>query len=52
MRKAVNMEAMKNVFMKIWKIRSGLSVREVGERLFLFQFEDSLEKDRVLQQQP
>ena len=27
-------------------------VREVGERLFLFQFEDGVEKDRVLQKQP
>ena len=36
MRKNVNMEAMKTVFKKIWKLRSGVLVREVGERLFLF----------------
>ena len=27
-------------------------VREVGERLFLFQFDDCLEKNRVFQKQP
>ena len=52
MRKNVNMEAMKMVFVKLWKIKAGISIREVGERLFIFQFEDEVEKDRVLQKQP
>ena len=52
MKKNVNMEAMKVVFTKLWKIREGMSVREVGERLFIFHFENVREKDRVLQKQP
>ena len=52
MRKTVNVEAMKNVFIKIWKLTRGLSVREVGDRLYLFYFDDLLEKDRAFQKQP
>ena len=52
MRKTVNVEAMKNVFIKIWKLTGGLSVREVGDKLYLFYFDDPLEKDKALQKQP
>ncbi|XWS13549.1 hypothetical protein CRYUN_Cryun36dG0046500 [Craigia yunnanensis] len=52
MKKPVNLEAMKNIFMKVWKIQGGMNVNEVRERLFIFQFDDLLEKDRVLQKQP
>ena len=37
-RKPMNVEVMKIVFMKIWKISSSLTIREVGERLSLFNF--------------
>ena len=46
------MEAMKMVFVKLWRIKAGISIREVGERLFIFQFEDEVEKDCILQKQP
>ena len=52
LRLAVNIEAMKNVFLKIWKIKFGLTIREVGEKLFLFLFENDLEKYKVFQKQP
>ena len=52
MRKLVNLEAMKTVFMKVWNMSSGLTIREVGERLHVFQFNDGIAKDRVLQKQP
>ncbi|XWS10326.1 hypothetical protein CRYUN_Cryun39dG0066600 [Craigia yunnanensis] len=45
MGKYVNMEAMKMVFVKLWKINAGISIRDVRERLFIFQFEDEVEKD-------
>ncbi|OMO59975.1 hypothetical protein CCACVL1_24498 [Corchorus capsularis] len=35
-----------------WKLEYTLTVLEVGERVFLFQFEDELERDRVLVNQP
>ena len=50
--KAVNVEAMMNVLLKIWKISTGLSIREVGERLFIFHFVDPRNKERVIQRQP
>ncbi|XWS24208.1 hypothetical protein CRYUN_Cryun28dG0081000 [Craigia yunnanensis] len=45
MKKPVNMEAMRNVFTKIWKVFVGLSIREVDERMFIFHFEDRVEKE-------
>ena len=48
----MNIDAMRNVFLKIWRLKSVLTIKEAGERLFLFHFEDDLEKDRVFQKQP
>ena len=50
--KRVNLEAMKNVLSTIWKIFSSMVIKEVGERLFVFQFEDNMEKERVVMKQP
>ena len=52
LRRAVNIEAMRNVFLNICRLKFGLIIREVGERRFLFYFENKLEKDRVFQKQP
>ena len=52
LRKMVNVEAMKNVFQKIWKVFAGLYIREVGERLFIFHFDKLMDKERVIQKQP
>ena len=43
---------MKNVLSMIWKVSSGMVVKEVGERLFVFQFEDNMDKERVFMKQP
>ncbi|XWS71129.1 hypothetical protein CRYUN_Cryun03dG0112000 [Craigia yunnanensis] len=45
---SINVEAMKNFLYNIWKLRAGLVVKEVGDRVFIFQFEDEYEKDRIL----
>ncbi|XVE98992.1 hypothetical protein REPUB_Repub03eG0157600 [Reevesia pubescens] len=44
-RKPVNKEAMHNVLFMIWKLQGQLQVTEVGERLFMFAFDDECEKD-------
>ena len=49
--RVVNMEAMRNVFSKIWKLSGALSIKEVGEKVYLFRFEKWVEKERVLYQQ-
>ena len=50
--KRVNVEAMNNVLSIVWKITFGMAIKEVGERLFVFQFEDNIEKERVVMKQP
>ena len=50
--KRVNVEVMKNVLSIIWRISSGMVIKEVGERLFVFQFEDNMENERVVMKQP
>ncbi|XWS20362.1 hypothetical protein CRYUN_Cryun31cG0095000 [Craigia yunnanensis] len=49
---AVNLEAMKTVLQKVWKVLSGLIIKEVKEQIFVFQFENLIEKDRTLVKQP
>ena len=41
----VNVEVMKNVLSNIWKLSSGLTIKEVGSRSFIFQFEDNMEEE-------
>ena len=48
----INLEAMKAILYDIWKISHGLEVKEVGDKMYVFQFEDRSEKDKVLVRQP
>ena len=50
--KKVNVEAVKNVLGNIWKIAAGMTIKEVRDRLYVFHFEDNLEKERVRLRQP
>ncbi|XWS16449.1 hypothetical protein CRYUN_Cryun34aG0088500 [Craigia yunnanensis] len=49
--KRANVEVMKNVLSTIWKMTLGMTVKEVGMRLYMFHFEDNVEKERVLMRQ-
>ncbi|XVF37799.1 hypothetical protein REPUB_Repub20aG0042000 [Reevesia pubescens] len=40
------------VFTKVWRIQSGLQIREVGDKLFIFHFANHTIKDRILLSQP
>ena len=51
-KKVVNKEAMKNVFSPIWKFMGDLQMTEVGDKVFIFQFDVWCVKERVLIQQP
>ncbi|XWS50373.1 hypothetical protein CRYUN_Cryun12cG0082400 [Craigia yunnanensis] len=46
--KKVNVGAMKNVICNAWKVSTSMIIKEVGNRLFVFQFRDTMEKERVL----
>ena len=48
----VNMEAMKNVLCNVWKSFFGMSIKEVRDRLYIFKFENQMEKEKVLMKQP
>ena len=50
--KGFNVEAMKTVFQKIWKLTSGFHIKEVGDGIFVFLFNDRMDKERVNQRQP
>ncbi|OMP10859.1 hypothetical protein COLO4_04212 [Corchorus olitorius] len=51
-RRAVNIEVMRNILHWVWKLSGGLQIQAVGDKLFIFQFEKEIEKDRVFQQSP
>ena len=44
----INLEVMKSVLHQVWKLACGLEIKEVGDNVFVFQFEEEAEKDRVL----
>ena len=46
------MEAMKSILKNVWKISSRLVIKVIGDKVYVFQFEDVVEKDRVLIRQP
>ena len=46
------MEAMKNALCNVWKSIFGMSNKEVRDRLYIFKFENQMDKERVLMRQP
>ncbi|XWS30332.1 hypothetical protein CRYUN_Cryun24cG0108200 [Craigia yunnanensis] len=51
-KRIINQEAIRTVFYKIWKLASWLTINEVGDKVFIFKFDDEYEKDKVLVKQP
>ncbi|OMO77990.1 hypothetical protein CCACVL1_14715 [Corchorus capsularis] len=47
-----NVEVLQNVMAQASRVVQGFQVKEVGDRLFVFQFKDDIEKDIVLVNQP
>ncbi|KAL2907049.1 Gag polyprotein [Bienertia sinuspersici] len=47
-----NIEAMKNVLRASWKPIKGMTVREIDKNLFVFQFFNHLDKEKVINQSP
>ncbi|OMO61454.1 hypothetical protein CCACVL1_23510 [Corchorus capsularis] len=52
LKKPAHVDGLRNVLHQAWRLEGDLIVQEVGERLFVFEFQDALEKDRVLVSQP
>ncbi|OMO97030.1 hypothetical protein CCACVL1_04699, partial [Corchorus capsularis] len=51
-KRSPHVEGLRRAMMHAWKLDSDFTVKRIGERFFLFTFEDKLEKDRVLVSQP
>ncbi|OMO70912.1 reverse transcriptase [Corchorus capsularis] len=47
-----HLEGFRAAMFQAWKPNMGMRVREVGEKSFLFEFEDGVDRDRVLVTQP
>ncbi|XVE68340.1 hypothetical protein DITRI_Ditri09bG0060200 [Diplodiscus trichospermus] len=45
--KAYNIEAMRTVFLKLWKLKSGLVVKEIGGQLFISKFNGLLRPESI-----
>ena len=39
-KRAINLEAMKTMLQKVWKLSSGMVIKEVYDQVFVFQLED------------
>ncbi|OMO72810.1 hypothetical protein COLO4_27452 [Corchorus olitorius] len=51
-KRRANLEGMRTTLFNAWKLEMGLVIKEVGAKLYMFQFEDKPERDRVLVTQP
>ncbi|XVF21156.1 hypothetical protein REPUB_Repub12eG0066400 [Reevesia pubescens] len=50
--KGINVEAMKTVFVKVWKLLGRLHIKEVSDRIYVFCFLNTLEKENIMDSQP
>ncbi|XVF36777.1 hypothetical protein REPUB_Repub19eG0087700 [Reevesia pubescens] len=51
-KKLVNVEIMKMVLFKVWRLSKELRIKKIGDKTLVFQFEEALEKEKVLLKQP
>lgn len=51
-KRVVNTEAVARTFKPLWKPSGELKIRDIGGNLLLFEFEDSMDLERVLEFEP
>ena len=51
-RRIINVEAVTRTFKPLWRTERGFSVRDMGDNLLLFEFEDEADMERVLFAEP
>ena len=51
-RKALNMEAIASTFMPLWRSRNGFKVKNMGNHIVLFTFDNKHEVDSILSNEP
>ncbi|GMY22288.1 protein at-4/1 [Fagus crenata] len=50
--KYFNKEALKSSMLRLWGLACGITIQTIGANLFVFQFKDEFERERVLQGTP
>ncbi|XVF17260.1 hypothetical protein REPUB_Repub10bG0104600 [Reevesia pubescens] len=51
-RKLTNIPAMRSVLGQVWKLKHGLQINEIGEKIYMFPFDDTVEREKIIQNQP
>ena len=51
-KRVLNVDAVAWTFKSLWKPSGELKIRDVGEHTLLFEFEDNLDLERVLEYEP
>ena len=51
-KRVLNVDAVARTFKPLWKPSGELKIRDVGEHTLLFEFEDNLDLERVLEYEP
>jgi hypothetical protein len=51
-RRVINVEAVTRTFKPLWRTERGFSVRDMGDNILLFEFEDEADMERVLFSEP
>ncbi|OMP01222.1 hypothetical protein COLO4_12052 [Corchorus olitorius] len=51
-KRRANLEGMRTALFNAWSLDSGLGIKEVADKVYLFNFEEEPDRDRVLVNQP
>ena len=52
MKRVMNVEAVAHTFKPLWKLCGELKIRDIGGNLLLFEFDDAMDLERVLEFEP
>ena len=51
-KRVLNVDAVARTFKPLWRVSGELKIRDLGENILLFEFDDNLDMERVLEYEP